>query len=212
MTRRLVVVGCGGLGREVWSIARALVASGFPWEEVVGFVDDDPSPANLALVERLGAVLLGDVTTLAGLGAVDAVVGVGNATVRRSIVERLASSSVHFPALVHPDATIGADVDLQDGVVVAPGVRISTHVSLGRHVHVDQNAAVAHDVVVGDFSRISPSASLTGGVEVGAGVLVGAGATLLPGVRIGADAVVGAGAVVTVDVPPGATVKGVPAR
>jgi UDP-3-O-[3-hydroxymyristoyl] glucosamine N-acyltransferase len=39
-----------------------------------------------------------------------------------------------------------------------------------------------------------------------------AGATILPRIAIGADAVVAAGAVVVRDVPPGATVMGVPAR
>lgn len=211
MTRRLVVVGCGGLGRETLSIARALVACGTAWE-ILGFVDDAPSASNLAMVERLGAVVLGDVATLMSLGDVDAVVGVGSAAARRLLVARLDSSSVSFPAVVHPDTTIGADVELRDGVVVAPGARISTHVSCGRHVQVDQNAAVAHDVVIGDFARISPSASITGGVEIGSGALIGAGATLLPGVRIGAGAIVGAGAVVVRDVVAGETVKGVPAR
>jgi acetyltransferase-like isoleucine patch superfamily enzyme len=41
---------------------------------------------------------------------------------------------------------------------------------------------------------------------------IGVGAIILPGVTIGKGAQVGAGAVVTKDVPPGATVIGVPAR
>ncbi len=211
MTRRLVVVGCGGFGREVWSIARALVTGGARWD-VVGFVDDSPSEAAHELVARLGSAVIGDVASIGGLGDVDVVVGIGDATARRRIAALLEGASVQFPVLVHPDTTVGADVELAEGVVVAPGARISTHVSCGRHVHVDQNAALAHDVVVGDFARVSPSACLTGGVEVGPGALIGAGATVLPGVRIGADAVVGAGAVVTRDVRAGEVVKGVPAR
>lgn len=41
---------------------------------------------------------------------------------------------------------------------------------------------------------------------------IGVGAIIMPGVRIGRGAQVGAGAVVTVDVAPGATVVGVPAK
>jgi acetyltransferase-like isoleucine patch superfamily enzyme len=48
--------------------------------------------------------------------------------------------------------------------------------------------------------------------RVGRGASIGSGATVLCGVTIGERALVGAGAVVTRDVPPGATVAGIPAR
>ncbi|PSP84621.1 acetyltransferase [Halobacteriales archaeon QS_1_68_17] len=52
----------------------------------------------------------------------------------------------------------------------------------------------------------------TGEVVIGERAMVGAGAVVLPGVEIGADARVAANSLVTRDVPPGATVAGVPAR
>jgi acetyltransferase-like isoleucine patch superfamily enzyme len=52
----------------------------------------------------------------------------------------------------------------------------------------------------------------TGEVRVGERAMIGAGAVVLPGVRIGADAQVAANSLVDSDVPPGATVAGVPAR
>jgi UDP-2-acetamido-3-amino-2,3-dideoxy-glucuronate N-acetyltransferase len=48
--------------------------------------------------------------------------------------------------------------------------------------------------------------------RVRAGASLGSGAVLLGGLTIGEGAVVGAGAVVTRDVPPGAIVRGNPAR
>ena len=52
----------------------------------------------------------------------------------------------------------------------------------------------------------------TGEVRVGERAMIGAGAIVLPGVEIGAGAQVAANSLVTEDVPPGATVAGVPAR
>lgn len=211
MTRPLVIVGCGGFGREVLSIVHAHNDVQPTWD-VLGFADDAPSELNLALVARLGDRVIGGVEAVAALESADVVVGIGDALARRGVVDRLDPERITFPALVHPDTTVGLDVDLAEGVVIAPGARLSTHVVVGRHVHVDQAATVAHDVVLGEFARLSPAVSLAGGVEVGAGAFVGVGATVLPGVRIGEGAVVGAGAVVVHDVPAGTTVKGVPAR
>ncbi|WP_224449690.1 acyltransferase [Haloprofundus salilacus] len=52
----------------------------------------------------------------------------------------------------------------------------------------------------------------TGEVVVGERAMIGAGAVVLPGVRIGAGAQVAANSLVADDVPPGATVAGVPAE
>jgi maltose O-acetyltransferase len=52
----------------------------------------------------------------------------------------------------------------------------------------------------------------TGEVHVGERAMIGAGAVVLPGVRIGAGAQVAANSLVDDDVPPGATVAGVPAE
>ncbi|WP_226042144.1 acyltransferase [Natrinema sp. DC36] len=52
----------------------------------------------------------------------------------------------------------------------------------------------------------------TGEVVVGERAMIGAGAIVLPGVEIGEEARIAANSLVTRDVPPGATVAGVPAE
>ena len=210
--RPLVIVGCGGFGREVFGTVGAVRAAGGAWE-VEGFVDDDPSPTDRAAVTALGARIVGTVAHLAArTDPVHAVIAIGGAAARRAVVERLAHAPVTFPVLVHPDATIGHPVSLGVGVVVAAGARLSTNVVVGAHVHVDQNATVGHDTVLHDFSRLNPQACVSGSVVVGAGALVGASATVLQGLRVGESATVGAGAVVTRSTPPDVVTTGVPAR
>jgi len=51
-----------------------------------------------------------------------------------------------------------------------------------------------------------------GDCTVGDNVMIGAGAIVLEGLHIGDNVSIGAGAVVTKDLPPGAKVKGIPAR
>lgn len=123
---------------------------------------------------------------------------------------------------------IGAGCALHDGTwLQAEGadgrIDLGDRVYLGHdvHVHAIDPVRIGDDVVLADgvfvastdHGRSDPSlVHGTGPIDIGDRVFVGQRAVVLGGVRIGAGATVGAGAVVTRDVPPGATVAGVPAR
>lgn len=221
MPRRLVVIGCGGFGREVLGLVQALQRHGESWA-FEGFVDDDPAPENLDLVDRLGARVVGTVADLAGLAEraatstasdpLRAVIAIGSPTIRSRIVDRLAAVPLDWPTLVHPDTTIGPEVVMGPGTIVAPGARLSTNIRVGAHVHIDQNATVGHDSRIEDLARLNPQACISGSVTIERGALIGASATVLPGLTVGAGAVLGAAACATRDIPAGYTAKGVPAR
>jgi sugar O-acyltransferase (sialic acid O-acetyltransferase NeuD family) len=212
VTAPLFVIGAGGFGREVFSIIEALESiRSVP--HAAGFIDDDPSATDLAHIEVLGSSVVGSVDDLIRrTEPFSAVLAIGSGSVREAIAGLLSHSPVTFPVLVHPDTTIGGDVRLAEGVVVAAGSRLSTNIHVGRHVHIDQNTVVGHDCELGDFCRLNPQACVSGGVRIGRGALIGANATVLPGLEVGVEAIVGAGAVVTKAVHLSTIVKGVPAR
>ena len=208
----VVIVGCGGFGREVWAMVQALDTSKGSWC-VEGFVDDCPSDAALVQVRALGSAVLGTVGDLAERRApFAAVLAIGSPRARERVHAALSSAPVRYPNVIHPDATVAAQTFLGEGVVVAAGARLSTNVRIGDHVHLDQNVAVGHDTTIEAFSRLNPQACVSGGVTVGRGALVGANATILQDLAVGPGATVGAAACVVRDVPAGTVVKGVPAR
>jgi len=100
-------------------------------------------------------------------------------------------------------------VDVGDGVAwgleATPDVFWPERIALGEGVIVGYDATLLCHEFLQDEYRV-------GDVVVGDRAMIGAGAIVLPGVEIGADAQVAANSLVADDVPPGATVAGVPAE
>ena len=102
------------------------------------------------------------------------------------------------------------------------GIEIHPGAQIGRRFFIDHGMGV----VIGETSVIGDDVTLyhqvtLGGVTwspgkrhptLGDGVVIGAGAQVLGPITVGRDARIGANAVVLKDVPPGATMVGIPAR
>lgn len=204
----LVIVGCGGHGRELYDVVRAINLGGLRWR-VRGFVDD--APHHPERLERLGAELLGPVEVLTRYGTTYAL-GIGTGTTRRIIVDRLDDSDATAATVVHPGASIGSDVVFDTGVVVFDRCVITTNVRIGAHTHLNVGCVVQHDSRIGSFVQFSPGVYVNGDCTVADDVFLGTGAVVTRGCTVGEGARVGAGAVVLDDVEPGTTVVGAPAR
>jgi sugar O-acyltransferase (sialic acid O-acetyltransferase NeuD family) len=207
----LVVVGAGGFGREALDVVEAANAAG-RGHQLVGVLDDRPSPANLQRLAERSVRYLGPVADWLQAGHMaDYAVAIGNPAARAAVVGRFERVGLSAATLVHPTATLGSRVSLGEGTVICAGVRVSTNTAIGRHTHLCAGVTVGHDTVLADFVSVNPAATVSGDCRVGAGVLVGAGAVILQGLCVGAGSTVGAAACVTRPVDAGAVVMGVPA-
>lgn len=220
MSRRIVVVGASGFGRETLDVIAAVnAASPEQVFDVVGVLDDGPSVENLARLERRSVGYLGPLEqwfeAITGVDVAERpayAVGIGSPEVRARLVARFEAAGLRAASLVHPTAAIGTNVRLGEGAVICAGAILSTEVVLGAHCHVNPGAVIGHDSVLGDFVSVNPSATISGAVHISDRTLVGAGSVVLQGLSVGADVTIGAAACVTRHVPDGVVVKGVPGR
>lgn len=210
----LVVVGASGFGRKALDVIEAINRSSEkPTYEIVGILDDKPSPNNLAALTARGYSVIGSIHDWLQAGErAQFIVGVGDPQIRRDIAARFEERDFTAATAVHPNAVFGSLTQLGEGAVVCSGVQVSTNVTLGKHVLLNTSSTIGHDIVIGDFVTINPGAIVSGDVVIEEGSLIGAGAVVLQGLCVGAGATVGASACVVDNVGAGLTVKGVPSR
>lgn len=196
--RKLAIIGASGHGKVVADIARK---NGY--SEIV-FLDDDES------IHECGGYPVIGKSSEAGTIDADAIIGIGNAGVRKQIQESIPDEKL--VTLIHPDAVVAEDVVIGKGTVVMAGAVINPGVRIGKGCIINTCSSVDHDCIVDDFVHVAVGSHLCGTVNVGAGTWIGAGVTVNNNVFICPDCMIGAGAVIVNDIWECGTYVGVPAR
>ncbi len=201
MTQDVLILGAGGLGRELywWALDAGL--------RPVGFIDDNPSA--LETYSDYPPVL-GDVDTAPLTAPI--LCGIGQNPIRRACIEKLTARGANFASCIHPSAKI-LHATLGQGAIVAPYAYIGADATVGDFLFLQTGAVLGHDVVAGDFLRMDTTAFIGGFARVGDNVTLHTGAKVLPGKCVASDTTLGAGAVLLSNSStPGATLFGIPAQ
>ncbi|MBC8594805.1 acetyltransferase [Oscillospiraceae bacterium N12] len=112
------------------------------------------------------------------------ILALGNAKVKRGIVDIISSKGGKFLNLIHPTSTIAKTATLGIGNIVSPFVMIGPNVKIGNFNLLTSQSIVSHDSVVGDYNFFA-TALLCGHTTVGDDNYMGIRATTVPEISIG---------------------------
>jgi sugar O-acyltransferase (sialic acid O-acetyltransferase NeuD family) len=198
MRKKIIIIGGGGFGREVFSIIDN------NQYDVVGFLDKTtglnlPLPSGLIGDDRL-------IPNLKTRGIADlVVVAIGNLQKRKEIFQTVKKSGLSLPQIIHSSATVLTSIPLGKGTIIYPGVVVMNDCKIGQGVLLNSGVTLGHDVTVGDFSSINPGAHIAGRIRIGKETLIGLGVSIRENVK-------GAGSLVLNDIPDNSVVYGLPAK
>ncbi|ESK56749.1 acetyltransferase [Acinetobacter tjernbergiae] len=200
---KLIIIGAGGMGREVAWLARRCN------RKIVGFLDDTIEKQNLVFNE---VPVLGLVESYEKYLDCDFILGIGNPRAREKIINNVLKKVKNFATLVDPTALIGENVNLGEGVIIGAGSILTLDIKVGNHVIININTTISHDVIIKDYVTIAPNVALSGNIEVGKLVEIGTNAAVREKLHINNGAMIGMGAVVTKDISNNKIVIGNPAK
>jgi len=206
--KKLIIVGAGGFGREVYAWAKGHPDSGSAWE-IAGFLDDDAAVLD---AYDYPVRVIGSVETYQPNADEVFVCAIGAPMIKEKVCQALLARSAAFITLLHPSVILGENVQLGMGVVLCPRVTLTSDISVGDFAAINCHSSAGHDVVIGDWATISGHCDLTGNTRYGVGAFLATGVRIVPGKCVGDFAYVGAGSVVIRSVKDGQKVVGNPAR
>lgn len=206
--KNLLIVGAGGLGREMLGWVHKLNAAGKEWQ-IGGFLDGKPD-ALAGFACPYGVV--GDPATYVPQTNDIFLCAIGHPATKLALCRALQERGARFPVFAHPNSLLPDGNEIGEGCTFAPFTSISVNVRFGDFVAINAFSDVGHDSSLGDGCTLSSHCDVTGGVTLGEGVFLGSHAAILPRVTVGDYAIIGAGSVVLRKVKAGITVMGVPAR
>lgn len=203
----LVIIGAGGLGREVaWLVAD--INRQRPEWDFIGFVDDGVQGETPE-----GYSVLGTLDYFFELPSYPwVVVAIADSEARKAITHRLHTHRINIATLIHPSVSMSNYVQIEPGSIICSDTIITTNVTLGQGSIVNPKCFIGHDTMLEDFVSLMPASNLAGEVRVGEGCYFGLNSCVINRTIIGKWSIIGAGATVVSDIPDYSVAVGVPAK
>ena len=191
--RDIVIIGAGGIGREVAYIIEEINEIKETWN-IVGFIDDN---SDTWLKELNGYPVLGGIEYLKNMKIKPhVVVAISNCEIKKSIVTSL-NNGFKFARIIHPSVKNNKHIKVGLGTIIYPGVILTVNTKIGENVIISGNCGIGHDVVIGDYSTLLWGTNLSGYDTIGNEVFIGVGVKIIQNITVRDKANINVGMIIT---------------
>ena len=206
--KNLIIIGAGGMGREIFVLATQCKGYNTVYQ-IKGFIDDNTD----ALQGFSGyAPVIGTINEYIPEADDVFICSMGDVVQKKSSTEAILARGGEFITLIHPEATVGKNVQMGRGCIVLTKAFIGVECILDDFVLIQASAVIGHDVKIGKYSRVDCHVVCVGGTELKEDVTIHSSAVINHHVIVGKGATVGALSFVVRKVKENTTVIGIPAK
>ena len=204
----IVIISGGGFGREVQYLIESINEKDPTWE-ILGYIDDSKDKGS----EVNGHKVLGNIDFFSSFPQkMNVVVAIGNATIRKKIVEKLKGNpALSFPNLIDPSIRISKYINLGEGNIICAGSILTTNIEVGDFNIVNLSCTIGHDANLSSYITLYPGVNISGAVTIGDCCELGTGSQIVQSLTICEGCTIGAGAVVVKGINKRGTYVGIPA-
>lgn len=187
----IVIIGAGGLGREILDIIKAINYVNPVWN-IIGFYDDAFTLNTKVTEEYFCHGTIADLKKL-NKKNIAVVFGIADREVVSSVVKELReNNNITFPNIIHPSVEINSNVRMGLGNVLAYGAFLSCDISLGDFNFLNIFVALGHDVRMGNFNALMPRVQISGNVILGDLNFFGMNSAVVQNHNIGSNNIINA--------------------
>lgn len=199
-SQRLVMIGAGGHAKVCYDIAQKMNK----WNEII-ILDDN--------LDNDYFEIAGSISEFEDyIDTSDFFVAIGSNETREEITNKLINKDATITTLIHSQATIASNVEIEIGTVVMAGVVINSATKIGEGCIINTSSSIDHDNTIGNFVHISPGVNLAGSVSIGNKTWLGIGTNIINNTNITSNIIIGAGSTVVSNLLKRGTYVGTPAE
>ena len=198
MGKKVIIMGGEGNGGVIASAIIDMNRKGNDEFELAGYLND--YEANGTLIHDYP--VLGDLKDVhhfseKGYFFIWAVHMIGKGEKRRNLYYSLEIPEEKLVTIVHPDAFVAYNVELESGVFIMANNYIGPGTKIGKGTLIMANCVVGHNDEIGELCHLSAGCRVSSYIKIGNASDIGLGASVLEKRVIGDYSVVGANSLLT---------------